>query len=185
MQTSSGLGHLTQLHERLQHRGPSFSDAVELLLQGLFLFVGHDRQFVSQVGFDLIERRGRIWMDSDRSIGQHGFRTSSSDGDVRWFSWQWVDHRIANVPEMALDSLVKNLVITDSCLQVRVPIDQPFTAIDQILAEQVKEGSADCSGTDLIECESRTLPVAGASHLLQLTENAGFVLIFPFPDALH
>ncbi len=117
-------------------------------------------------------------------IAQHGFRPRGGNGDVRRLARLGIDHRILEMPEMALDRLVKNLVVADGRLQKRVPVHEPFAAIDFALLEEVEERLADRPGADLIEREPGPLPVATTAHLLQLADDAGFVVGFPLPDAI-
>ena len=89
------------------------------------------------------------------------------------------------MPEVALHGFVKHLVIADGRLQERVPIHQPFAAIDFAVLEQAEEPLADGPGTLVVEREAGSLPIAATAHLSKLAEDAGLVLVLPFPDALH
>src|SRR6476620_8167204 len=87
------------------------------------------------------------------------------------------------MPEVAFDRLVKDLVVADGCLQERVPIHQPFAAINQALAEEAEEGLADGAGAAFVERETSTGPVARAAHLFELIEDSLLVNLFPLPDS--
>ena len=76
-----------------------------------------------------------------------------------------VDHRIAEVPEVALRSVSLNdFVVADGRLQERVPIHQPLAAIDQAVLEQAEERLPHGARTDVVEREPRALPIAAAAH---------------------
>ena len=95
-----------------------------------------------------------------------------------------LDHRILEVPEVALRRFVEHFVVADGRLQERVPIHEPLAAIDFAVLEQLEERLADGPGTLVVEREPRPLPIAAAAHLLELAEDARFVLLLPLPDAL-
>ena len=84
---------------------------------------------------------------------------------------------------MALHRLVEHFVVADGRLQERVPIDQPLAAIDFAFLEEVEKRFAHRPRADLVERESGPLPVATTAHLLQLADDAGFVVVLPLPDA--
>ena len=88
------------------------------------------------------------------------------------------------MPELPLYFLGLDFIITDRRSQMRVPVDQPFGAVNQFLVEQVKESSPDGACTHIIQRESSSLPITAGSKLFQLTENSSFILVFPFPDSL-
>ena len=67
---------------------------------------------------------------------------------------------------------------------MRVPVDQPFAAVNSFFLEQIKKRRADGGGTSVIECKASALKIAAASHLLQLPEDSFLVLILPIPNAL-
>jgi hypothetical protein len=70
-------------------------------------------------------------MHGDRRVSQHRLRTRGGDGDVARLAWMRVDDRIAQVPEVTGNGLVKDLVVADGGLQVSVPVDQPLAAVDE------------------------------------------------------
>jgi hypothetical protein len=92
--------------------------------------------------------------------------------------------RIADVPEARLDRLVINLVVADAGLQVDVPVDQPFAAVDQAVFEEFEERLAHGAGAHFVQREARAVPVAGAAEAFELFEDAVAVLLLPFPDSL-
>ena len=54
-----------------------------------------------------------------------------------------IDHRILEVPEVALYGFVKHFIIADGRLQERVPVHQPLAAVDFAVLEQAEEPLAD------------------------------------------
>ena len=97
-------------------------------------------------------------------IAQHGLRPRGGNRHVVGSPGSRIDHRILEVPEMALHRLVENLVVADGRLQERVPVDQPFAAIDLAFLEQAEERLAHRPGADLVErervrCQSQLQPI--------------------------
>ena len=129
-----------------------------------------------------------IRMYRHRRIAQHRLRPRGSDDKivladlgVRPGRVMTLD-RVAIVPEVALDVLVNDLVVGDGGLEMRIPIHQPFAAIDQPILEPLEEDFVDRLGADVIQREPRPRPIAGEAHLPQLPQNPPAVFLFPFPD---
>ena len=156
----------------------------ELLFQLRFFFRRRRRNPILQAGDDAFQGGLRIGMDGDGRIAEHGLRACGRDGHMGRFPRFGIDHRVAEVPEMAGHGLVKDLVVGHGGLEVGIPVDQPVASINQLFFEEAEECVAHGPGADGIEGESRSLPVATATHFLELTENSFFVGIFPLPDAL-
>ena len=85
---------------------------------------------------------------------------------------------------MALHRFVEDIVVADGGLQEGIPVDEALAAVDEALAEQIEERLPHGSRAAFIEREPRSLPVAGAAHLLELIENPLLVHFLPFPNAL-
>ena len=136
----------------------------------------------SSPGFRAVQGRRRVGVHRHGRIAQHGLRPRGGDRHVRRLAGLRIDHRIPEVPEVALDLFVEHLVVADRRLQERVPVDQPLAAIDQPLAEQVEERAAHRAGADVVQRESGPPPIAAAAHLLQLAQDAALVLFLPLPD---
>ena len=81
-----------------------------------------------------------------------------------------------------LNGFYKRFIVGNRSLQLCVPIHQAFTAVNKTRFEKVEECLPYCAGTGFVERESRAFPVARATKLTQLVQNAGSVLVFPFPD---
>ena len=86
-------------------------------------------------------------MDRDCRVAEHRLGARRGNRHVCRLARLWIDHRIAEVPEVALHDFVKHLVIADRRLQERIPIHQPLAAIDQSFAEQIEERLSHRLGT--------------------------------------
>jgi hypothetical protein len=153
-----------------------FSSAGLLLGRGL-------GDALAQLGFLLLQRGHRIGMHRDSRVADHRLRAGGGDLDVRRFTRLGIVHRIAEMPEAALDRFVINLVVSHRGLKLGIPIHQPFAAKDQPVLEQLEEGVPHRPGQPVVEGETRARPIAGAAHQLELGEDALFVLVFPFLDS--
>ena len=72
-------------------------------------------------------------------VAEHRLGPRRGDRHVRRLARLRVDHRVAEVPEVALDRLVEHLVVAHGRLQERVPVHQPLAAVDLAVLEQVEE----------------------------------------------
>ena len=70
-------------------------------------------------------------MHGDRRIAQHRFGTRRGDDHMGRLARFGIDDGVHEMPEMSLPRLRVNFVIADRRLQMRVPVDQPFVAVDQ------------------------------------------------------
>ena len=123
-------------------------------------------------------------MNSHGSITQHRFRAGGRNDNMIRLTGPGIDNRILEVPEISLYSFRKYFVVAYGSLQKRIPVYQSFPAINQCFLEQVEEGMSHRTRTCFIQCESRSLPIATATHLLQLAENTFFILLFPLPNSI-
>ncbi len=87
------------------------------------------------------------------------------------------------MPEVAFHRVVIHLVVGHGGLQERVPIHEPLAAEDQPIFEHFEKRVPDRAGTNFIEREPRAPPIATEAHLPELLQDAGFVFVFPFPNA--
>jgi hypothetical protein len=90
-----------------------------------------------------------------------------------------LDKRIPHIPKVSLNQLMLNLIISQYGLCGRVPIDQPFAPINQPIPEEIEKRGTNGFDANFVHRKARSLPVTGAAHRLQLTDNAGFVFVFP------
>ena len=93
---------------------------VRLRISG-FCFSGAAASRSLQLGLDLVQRAGRVGMHGHGRIAEHRLGPGGGDGHVRRLARLGIDHRIAEVPEVALDRLVKHLVVADGRLQDACP----------------------------------------------------------------
>ena len=88
---------------------------------------------------------------------------------------KWIPH----IPEMSLHKLMLDLIVGQYCLRSRVPVDQPFSSINQPVFEEFEKRSPNGFGAHLVHSKARPLPVTGAAHRFQLLDNAGLIFVFP------
>src|SRR5436189_1005543 len=62
---------------------------------------------------------------------------------------------VTESPESPLHRLSKSLIVGDGRLQLRVPVDQPFAAEDQTIAEHLEKGVPHGAGAHLRSEERR------------------------------
>ncbi len=139
-------------------------DGVDLRLNFRLLFRRGVGQALPKLCFRLFQRAGGIGMHGNGRIAEHRLRPRGGDRHVRRLAGLGVDDRIAEVPEMALDRLVEDLIVADGRLEERVPIDQPLAAIDFALLEQREERLADrpaqtSSSVNRVRCQSQLQPI--------------------------
>ena len=119
-------------------------------------------------------------MNSNSNIAQHCFRASGGKPN----KFIRARHRVTKSPEPPFDGLGKSFIIRNGSLQVRIPVDKPFTSVDKVLLEHLKKGGANRTGANRIEGKTGSCPIATGTDFAQLTENAFLVLIFPFPYSI-
>ena len=120
-----------------------------------------------------------VGMHGDGGVTQHGLGPGGRKGEA----FVGADDGVGERPEMPLDVLGEDLVVSDGGLQVGVPVDEALAAVDQPVAEQLEEGVPDRARTDVIEGEAGAPPVATGPQLPELVENPLLVLVLPVPDA--
>ena len=96
----------------------------------------------------------------------------------------WIDYVITDVPEEALDRLVKNLVVADGCLQEGIPIHKSLTAANEPLLKKSQKCHPDGTGTLCVERKPHAFPITTRTEITQLPKNPRFILILPSPDPL-
>ena len=115
------------------------------------------------------------------SIAEHGFRAGSGDHQVPGT----VGQGIAEVPHVALLFHVLHFQIGNGGVQGRVPVHQPFAAIDQAFFVQAHKNFAYRVGQALVHGEALAGPVHAGAHAAQLTGNGAAGFAFPLPDFLQ
>ena len=124
-------------------------------------------------------------MNADRSISQHRLRTRSGKTDPPACRMSGGIHNgIVHRPEVSGNIFMEDFVVGHCCLQVGVPVDQAFATVDQSITKHPEECPPYGTAADIIQRKSYASPVAAGTNLLQLVQNAGFVVVLPFPDPL-
>src|SRR5262245_40126557 len=104
-----------------------------------------------------------VRMDADGGIAEHCLRPRRRETDELAGS---ILDRILEGPEAAFDVLGVCLVVGDRRLQLRVPVDEAFAAVDVAVLEPVEERDADRPAATFVERKPRPRPVARAAELL-------------------
>ena len=108
----------------------------------------------------------------DGGIAEHGLRTGGRDDDVvlavlRCYA---LLQGIAEVPHVALHLAVLDLKVGDGGAELRIPVDEPLAAVDEVLVIEPDEHLPYGAGEALVHGESLARPVDGvaeAPHLLR------------------
>ena len=124
-------------------------------------------------------------MDRNGCVTQHGLWPSRGDRYERRFASLGGDKWVTKMPKIAFDGFGKNFVVADRRLQIRIPIHQSLSAINETLGKQIEERGANRLGAHFVQGESCPSPIARTSHALQLAKNSLFVLFLPLPNTLN
>ena len=81
--------------------------------------------------------------------------------------------------------LICRFVVGNGGLELGIPVHQALAAVNEALLEQVEEGVAHGLRANRVQREALTAPVTADAQALELLGDAGFVFVFPFPDAFH
>ena len=178
-------GHAGQPFQSGQMRLAAISQPRQFGFERRRVFFPGAGQPLPRSGDRPIEGGARVGVAGDRGIAQHGLGPRRRDHDVGGFARPRVDHRIAQMPEVALHGFVHDLVVRHRGLQVAVPVDQPRAAKDQPVPKQPEEGPLHRAGADRVHGEALAVPVARTAHGLLLADDARLILRLPVPDAFH
>ena len=124
-------------------------------------------------------------MDCYGGISKKRFWPGCSHRDVYWFTRLWIDHCVSYVPEIPLNFLMKNFIITDSSLEKCIPVHESFSTSNESFFKKTEKGFSYGSSALVIKCETRSVPVTTCANIPELAEDPFFVLLFPVPDALN
>ena len=182
-QLTPGQGHITKFHQTRQYIQPTVLEFIQLLLDLLFFPLRYFSQLALKFLLNFLQSSLRIRMDCNGRIAQHGFRSSCGHDYMGWLSLLRFQHGVTKMPKITFDDRMKNFIVTDSRLQKRIPVHQPFTTVNIFLFKQVKESRPYRTGTDFIQSKSSTFPIATRAELLELGQDSFFVLSFPLPDS--
>ena len=182
---ATGPGHPRQPLKASEHLGAAGRDRVELRLDLRLLLGGGCRDFLPQPRLHRSKRGRGIGVHRNGRVAQQRLGPRRGHGHIARLPCLRIDHRIADVPEVALHLLVENLIVADRRLQEGVPVDQPLSAADEPLLEEPVKRLTDRRGAPLVERKAGAVPVAARPQLTQLPEDAGLILLLPRPDPLH
>ena len=134
---------------------------------------------------------------SHRAITKHGFRPRCCDRDIVPLLFQrdvavrifldigvglTASERIFEVPHMAVDFFILDFEIGNRRLELRVPIDQTFGAIDQALIIEIDKSLVHGRAEILVQREFGILPITRGAEAFELIENGAARFLFPLPD---
>ena len=150
------------------------------------MFLGRGgRTLLEQRPFRLIQRLGRLRMHRHGRVAQQRLGPGRGHRHALGLARFGVDDVVADMPEVALHRLVKDLVIADGRLEEGVPVHKPFATANEALLEEPQERRTDSNRALVVEREASAIPVAARAQVPQLAENPLLVLLFPGPDPLH
>jgi hypothetical protein len=120
-----------------------------------------------------------VRVDRDRHVGQHRLRPRGRDLNGAGA----VGERVRQVPEFALHLARLDLQVGDGGAELRVPVDQPFVAVEQPVAIELDENLHDRAGEAFVHGEALIGPVHRAAEPAQLAGDLAAALLLPLPDA--
>ena len=141
-----------------------------------------------------------VWMDGHRAIAQHGFGAGGGDadivahlaqGDVAVFVFFDVFifgpacQRVFEMPHVAVNLDILDLEVRDCGFEMRVPVDQPFAAIDQAFVIKIDENLEHGVVEVFIHGKGVAIPVTGCAKAFELVDNGRAVFLFPLPDLFN
>lgn len=138
---------------------------------GISGFAGQGETFF-QGGF-------RIGMDGDGGISEHGFGAGGGDFDKEAL---FTEDRVAEIPKLGVDGLIDEFVVGEGGLDACGPVDQAFATVDQAFVEEGEEDVTNGFGKAGGHGELGAFPVEGGAEAFELSEDPGFVEVFPRPD---
>ena len=118
-----------------------------------------------------------VGMHGDRGVPQHGLGPRRRHDEVAA-----VVQRVLEMPKMARLLLRDHFQVRQSRFQHRIPVDQPFTAVDRSVPIQTNEGLGDRLGELGIHRELVALPVHRGAQPAQLPGDRAARGAFPLPD---
>ncbi len=136
---------------------------------GIDIFVDDDRDdtgrhrhlhsFADEITVALI-----VLTDRERTVRQYGFRPGGGNLQVCHAFDRAVHQRVTYVVEETFFFFVDDFEIGDRGMQNRVPVDQAFTAVNQVFFVEFDEHFLDRGGKAFVHGESFARPVGGGAH---------------------
>ena len=116
----------------------------------------------------------------DGGVAEHGFRTGGRDGDAAGSVGEIVAHMV----DGAQAFFGFDFEVGDGGLELRVPVDDVGSAIDEALLVEADEGFLDGDGEAVVHGEVFAGPVDGGTEAAHLVGNGSAILLLPGPGAL-
>ena len=91
---------------------------------------------------------------------------------------------IADLPEMTVFGFVVDFEIGENGLGNRIPVHEPFIAIDEPFFEEANENFGHGAARSFVHRKSLAIPIARCAQDLQLFDDIRTLLAFPRPNAL-
>ncbi len=135
--------HVSELFELREHVAAPPLHLFQLRRDGRLFLGGRRRQPLLEFRGGAGQGLGRFRVHGDGGVAQHRLRTRRGDRHAGRFARARVNHRILNVPEVSFDRFVKHFVVAHGRLQERVPVHEPFAAVDPLFLEQVEKRPPD------------------------------------------
>ncbi len=122
----------------------------------------------------------------DGGVTEQGLRAGGGDHQVAQAFGRpgAVRQRVAQVPEVALLVMVFHFQVGNGGMELGVPVDQAFAAVDQAVFEQADEGFLDRLGQARIHGEALARPVHRGAQATNLAGDGAAGFFFPLPDFL-
>ena len=115
---------------------------------------------------------------SHRHISQESFRSCGGNLHKAAFLSHY---RVKDVPEGAFLLLMQNLRIGNRGITNRTPVNHSGTTVNQTLFIQTDKGFQHRMRATLVHGKTKTIPVSGGTHLMELVDNTLLVLFLPLP----
>ncbi len=129
-----------------------------------------------QVGVTLVFR-----MHRHRGVAEQGFGAGGGDGHKAGAVFQ----RVVDFPDEAVFFGADDFEVGYRGAQYRIPVHQPFAAINQAFAIQAHEDFGDGFGQPGVHGEAFAAPVGAGAEPAHLVGDGGTGLILPLPDLVE
>ena len=147
------------------------------------MLIGHNRDFTARNrqanGFpDQRLIAIILWIYRDRHIGEHRFRSRGRNQNMPTA----IGQRIAKMPKLSVHFARFDLKVRNRGFQARIPIHQPFVAIDQPLIIEIDKDLEDGAAKAFIHRKAFIGPIHRAAKAAQLAGDLPAGLFLPVPD---
>ena len=132
----------------------------------------HNHTFALQMGVFRV-----VGIDTHRRVAHNRFRTCCGNNCIAVLTHDF----ITQVVELAMLFLVDHLLVAESSLRRRIPIDHTHATVNQAFVEKVDKHVEHTLRAHLVHRKRRAAPVARSAKFLQLLKDDAAMLLFPFP----